>query len=181
MKRQTLAIALFSCLISIGASAASDDFECSPQCIPIDTVMPIAEPNLEKTPASAMTATVAANPCAGNSVANVVKQAESINDRVKPIRELIGYVRTPQSLAIKLVNDHIVRIPPWVGFAMDPVGTIKNRAIGEAKDWGKARAKEAFGLTREQTGTCAANPLATPVDVVKPDAREQAVTAGVTA
>ena len=181
MKRQTLAIALFSGLISIGASAAVDDFECSPLCIPIDTATPMAEPSPETAPASAMTGAVATHPCAGNSVARVVKQAESINGRVKPIREIIGYVRTPQSLAIKLVNDHIVRIPPWVGFAMDPVGTIKNRAMNEAKDWGKARAREAFGLNREQPDACAASPSSSPADVVKPDAREQAVIVDVAA
>ncbi|MCY7388634.1 MAG: hypothetical protein LH481_11320, partial [Burkholderiales bacterium] len=39
---------------------------------------------------------------------------------------------------IKLVNDHIVKIPAWIGFAMDPVGSLKHMAIDEVR----TRAKE---------------------------------------
>lgn len=63
----------------------------------------------------------------------LVRQAESINVRIKPIKEIAGYVRSPQGLAIKLVNDHVFKIPAWVGYAADPVGSLKNRAVGEVK------------------------------------------------
>lgn len=73
--------------------------------------------------------------------AGLLKQAEALNDKVKPIREIVGYVRSPQSLALKLVNDHVVKIPAWIGFAMDPVGSLKHMAIDEVR----TRAKEAIG------------------------------------
>jgi hypothetical protein len=63
----------------------------------------------------------------------LVKQAESVNARIKPVKEIVGYVRSPQGLAIKLVNDHVVKIPAWVGYAADPVGSLKNRAMNEVK------------------------------------------------
>ena len=85
----------------------------------------------------------------GNSL---VKSAEDLNDKVKPLRDLVGYVRSPQGLAIKLVNDHIVKIPAWVGYAMDPVGSIKHRAIDEVR----SRAREAMSSSSE----CASAPSA---------------------
>ncbi len=71
---------------------------------------------------------------------SLMKSAEVMSDKVKPIREIIGYVRSPQSLAIKLVNDHIVKIPAWIGYAMDPLGAIKRQVIGEVR----TRAKDAM-------------------------------------
>ena len=64
----------------------------------------------------------------------MVRQADALNDQIKPIKEIVGYVRSPQGLAIKLVNDHVVKIPKWVGYAVDPVGSIKQRAMREVKD-----------------------------------------------
>jgi len=67
----------------------------------------------------------------------LVQTAESLNDRIKPVKTLVGYVRSPQGLALKLVNDHVVKIPAWVGYAMDPVGSIKHKALDEARDYAK--------------------------------------------
>ncbi len=94
----------------------------------------------------------------GSESSSLIKQAEQLNDRVKPIKEIVGYVRSPQGLAIKLVNDHFVKIPAWVGYAMDPVGSLKNRAMDEVR----TRAKSAIGLNRAPAN-CAAE-TATPID-----------------
>lgn len=82
---------------------------------------------------------------------SLIKQAEQLNDRVKPIKEIVGYVRSPQGLAIKLVNDHVVKIPAWVGYAMDPVGSLKNRAMDEVR----THAKAVIGLNRAPTSCTA--------------------------
>ena len=42
--------------------------------------------------------------------------------QIEPDKDLVGYVRSPKGLAVKLVNDHLFKIPGWVGFALDPVG-----------------------------------------------------------
>jgi hypothetical protein len=94
----------------------------------------------------------------GTESPSLLKQAEQLNDRVKPIKEIVGYVRSPQGLAIKLVNDHVVKIPAWVGYAIDPVGSLKNRAMDEVR----TRAKAAIGLNRAPT-SCAAE-TAAPID-----------------
>lgn len=67
----------------------------------------------------------------------LVQTAESLNDRIKPVKTLVGYVRSPQGLALKLVNDHVVKIPAWVGYAMDPVGSIKHKALEEVRGYAK--------------------------------------------
>jgi hypothetical protein len=98
-----------------------------------------------------------ADACSSQS-SSLIKQAEQLNDRVKAIKEIVGYVRSPQGLAIKLVNDHVVKIPAWVTYAMDPVGSLKNRAMDEVR----TRAKSAIGLNRAPAN-CAAE-TATPID-----------------
>lgn len=79
----------------------------------------------------------------------LVKQVEALNDKVKPIREIVGYVRSPQGLAIKLVNDYIVSIPAWIGFAMDPVGSLKHMAIDEVRTRAKAAIVSSSGSACE--------------------------------
>jgi hypothetical protein len=88
------------------------------------------------------------------SIHTLVQQAEALNDQVKPVKEIVGYVRSPQALALKLVNDHLFKIPGWVGFALDPLGTIKHKAIDEIR----ARAKAALEAEWARTQDCGAKP-----------------------
>ena len=73
-----------------------------------------------------------------------VEQLESLNNQIKPVRDIIGYVKSPQSLAIKLVNDHIVTIPGWIGFLLDPIGTIRSKAMDEARNQARSTLKAAL-------------------------------------
>lgn len=124
--RVMLAAAL---ILTASATFAETPDDCFPACAP---ATPAAVEPAQDVPAAAATA------CSESLVTKV----EALNDQVKPIREIVGYVRTPQGLAMKLVNDHIVKIPAWVGFALDPVGSIKHRAIDEVR----SRAKTAMGI-----------------------------------
>ncbi|MBL8524385.1 MAG: hypothetical protein JNN20_11910 [Betaproteobacteria bacterium] len=95
----------------------------------------------------------------------LVRDVEALNDQIKPIKEIVGYVRSPQGLAIKLVNDHVVKIPKWVGYAVDPVGSIKQRAIKEVK----GHAREAFGMNKDSgcvVPDTAASTLLEPTDEI---------------
>jgi hypothetical protein len=74
-----------------------------------------------------------------------VRTVEEINTEIKPVKEIVGYVRSPQGLAIKLVNDHVFKIPAWVGYAVDPVGSLKRRAIDEVR----TKAKEMIGVGKD--------------------------------
>ncbi len=122
-----------------------NDSECFPMCKPAAT--PTATSAIDVEPLKETT-------CGGQSI-DLIKQAEQLNDRVKPIKEIVGYIRSPQGLVIKLVNDHVVKIPAWVGYAVDPVGSLKNRAVGEIRSVVTERAKKAIGLNNAQAG-CAA-------------------------
>jgi hypothetical protein len=125
----------------------ANDSACFPMC---QSSTPVIKAEVEvKAPK--------ADACSSQS-SSLIKQAEQLNDRVKPIKEIVGYVRSPQGLAIKLVNDHVVKIPAWVGYAMDPVGSLKNRAMDEVR----TRAKTMVGLDRATTN-CAAE-IAPPID-----------------
>jgi hypothetical protein len=166
MKRTNpvLAIAIVATLVFSSPFAAAADPECSPQCELLDSDSASFE---TITPQDGHVDSVepAGNPaCTGGAIAAAVEKAEKINDRIKPIRQIVNYVRTPQGLVIKLVNDHILKIPPWIGFAMDPVGTLKHRAIDEAKDWGTHYARETFGLNRSNAVSCPQGAPAAPSD-----------------
>jgi hypothetical protein len=125
----------------------ANDSACFPMC---QSSAPVIEAEVEiKAPK--------ADACNSQS-SSLIKQAEQLNDRVKPIKEIVGYVRSPQGLAIKLVNDHVVKIPAWVGYAMDPVGSLKNRAMDEVR----TRAKTMVGLDRA-SANCTAE-IAAPID-----------------
>lgn len=71
----------------------------------------------------------------------LMKRAEELNEKIRPLREIVSYVRAPQGLVIKMVNDHIVKIPVWVGYAVDPVGSIRHKATEELR----ARTRDAMG------------------------------------
>ncbi len=115
MKRSTLVALIAAALLPL--SAAAFEPECLGHC--------------DATPPGFETA-------CGSTVADRV---EGLNNKVKPLKDIAGYVKSPQGLAMKLVNDHVVKIPAWVGYAIDPIGSLKNRAMGEARDHVKASMK----------------------------------------
>lgn len=144
MKRTLIAAAvglLIFAASSAGASPNDEGGDCFPDC-----------------PAAATTVQDNASACE----MSLVRQADELNDRIKPIRDLVGYVRSPQGLAIKLVNDHVVSIPGWVGYAIDPVGSLKRRAMEEVRD----RARSAIGISKEHG--CRAADIASPESVLDP-------------
>ncbi len=178
-----LAALLATALISLGAAASTADPMTNPPTKPAaateNCVGSCAE-NIEKSAAKIthtatptevdvvvdeVTVTAKRKPaiapaslCTQSDQDHWVAQAESLNDQIKPVKELIGYVRSPQGLAIKLVNDHVVKIPAWVGYALDPVGSLKNKAMDEVK----TRAKSAMGLDRKAKIGCSASAIADP-------------------
>jgi hypothetical protein len=80
---------------------------------------------------------------------------------VKPIKEIVGYVQSPQSLAMKLINDYVVKIPAWIGYIMDPVGSLKSRAMGEVRDFAKEELKKSVAAERPKDGKAQSEELPT--------------------
>lgn len=108
---------------------------CFPAC---EIVEPVKEVQAARDDAvqEAKPASTANKACGAG--AEFAQEVDKLNAQIKPVKDVVGYIRSPQGLAVKLVNDHLFKIPGWVGFALDPVGTIKHKAIDEVR----GRAKE---------------------------------------
>jgi hypothetical protein len=113
-----ISIAIAAVITSLMCTRAhASDLECFPLCA---ETLPAAEVQ-------------AAKESSDECGTILVEKAESLNNKLKPAKEIAGYIRSPQGLAMKLVNDHVVKIPAWVGYAVDPVGSLKNRAMSEVR------------------------------------------------
>jgi hypothetical protein len=151
MKRTSLApiiIVVTSAFATASAAAQStaqpgDAGECFPMCQSV-VVTAAAAPAQTADPAT---------PCgiAPTTAQSLANEAEKISERIKPVKEIIGYVRSPQGLAMKLVNDHVIAIPAWIGYALDPLGSLKHRAIDEVRN----QAKSAMGVAKPVACTVA--------------------------
>ena len=154
MKRKFLVGTLVVMVLGSPALATASELDCFPMC---------AEPAKTDTRGVAVSGTSLPvsvdTPAPTSCEAGLVKEIENINDKVKPIRELVGYVRSPQGLALKLVNDHVVKIPAWIGYVMDPLGSIKRQAIGEVR----SRIKGAM----HDGDACGVTPASDPLDVAE--------------
>ena len=116
-----IAVIAAAALTSMACTTAhAEDSDCFPLCPPTTTseVAETAKPQAS---------------CESSLLEKGAEKAESLNNKLKPAKEIAGYIRSPQGLAMKMVNDHVVKIPAWVGYAVDPVGSLKNRAIGEVR------------------------------------------------
>lgn len=144
MKTTLLVEAMLLSTLALPVAAQTADWDCFPLCASpavaaskIDNAPDENIPAIHVTAARVVAADMAPHTACGNGLIHGV---DNLNGQLKPIKDLIGYVRSPQTLAMKLVNDHIVTIPAWIGFAMDPVGAIKHKAIDEVR----SRAKDAL-------------------------------------
>ncbi len=157
-KRPIIAIIATVSLVSLNGfapAALAQTFDCFPLC---EVTPPIGSRCAE------------GHPDTQGRPEGMIDQAEALNNQLKPIKEIVGFIRSPQSLAIKLVNDYIVKIPVWVGYAIDPVGSIKNKVMGEARDRVKLALKEAYAnsTTGEATDQCLAQEIIAPEPAAMP-------------
>ena len=144
MKRKLFLGSLMVTLLglSLTATASAAEWDCFPLCAEptktetnLDTAAEVTTVEVKLDPVlitAHREASVGASPATSCDSA-LLKAADDINDKVKPIREIIGYVRSPQGLVIKLVNDHVVKIPAWIGYAIDPLGSLKHKVVNEVR------------------------------------------------
>ena len=71
-----------------------------------------------------------------------VREIARIEKDLRPMKEIAGYITNPTGFAFKMVNDHVVHIPKWVGIAMDPRGYARAKVI----DYVREEAKKAVGV-----------------------------------
>ena len=141
MKRKLFVATLIVATLGLPLTATASEWDCFPMCAePAKADLKAATPT-EPTIDPALAAahrdvaldTSVSTACNGG----LIQSAENLNDQVKPIREIVGYVRSPQGLAIKLVNDYVVKIPAWIGYALDPLGSLKHAAIDKVRTHAK--------------------------------------------
>jgi hypothetical protein len=138
----------------LSTAASANDFDCFPLCDTAKVATTPVTPQTPEIPETPAKPTCTAKSDAPSSAQTAVEKIENVNNQLKPIKEIAGYIQSPQGLAVKLVNDHIVKIPAWVGYAIDPVGAIKNKAMGEVRDRAKTALKEEF--SKPAAATCVA-------------------------
>lgn len=145
MKRILLVGSFIATLFGPPSIAMASPLDCFPNCAEpatksVDETAPPEPVTLDPAYISAHRSVgVDAYP-ATSCESSLTKTVDNLNTTTKPIREIVGYIRSPQGLAIKLVNDYVIKIPAWLGYAMDPLGSLKRKAIDEAR----TRAKESL-------------------------------------
>jgi hypothetical protein len=120
MKR-TLTLAASIAILGATANAHADAYDCFPGCAPVPAAVE--------------------RPVDLCRIA-VVREAERVNDKLKPVREVYDIATNPTGYAVKLVDRHVVHIPKWVGIAMDPKGAARGYLI----NYVRAEAKKQVGL-----------------------------------
>jgi len=126
MNKRTIAALVPAILIAAApVYAESDQYDCFPLCK--DPLAEAAPPKL--------------NLCEHRAVRDVAR----VDRQLKPVKDLVGIATNPTGFALKMVDQHVVHIPPWVGFAMDPKGTIKAKVIERVRD----EMKKEVGLQHE--------------------------------
>lgn len=164
MKRKLMIGSLILLGIGLTLNTAASEIDCFPLCIePAKVELKVGPATAVKPDAVDVAVphgdAVDGVPSKSCVAEGLVQKAEELNDKVKPIREIIGYVRSPQGLVFKLVNDHIVKIPVWIGYAIDPLGSLKHKVIDEVR----TRAKEAM----VGGNACETEPVMESVDVTE--------------
>ena len=123
MKRTTILAASMVTLAATVAQAESEAYDCFPVCPP-----PVqAQAPLDLCQYAA------------------VREAGRINAKVKPVREIYEFAVNPTGFAIRMVDEHIVHIPKWIGIAMDPRGAARGYVIERVRE----AAKKQVGLERD--------------------------------
>jgi hypothetical protein len=116
----------------------------------------LPDPPLDEEPAAA---TERVNLCEHKAVREVAK----VEKQLRPAKELVGYVTNPTGFALKMVNDHVVHIPKWVGIAMDPRGYVRGKAV----EYVRKELRKSVGVDKDCEGEIEAEsspPDAAPAD-----------------
>ena len=75
----------------------------------------------------------------------MVREGVHLDQKTRPIRELIGIAKNPTGFVIRQVSEHVVHIPPWVKYAVDPRGAIRAKAI----DLVRTEMKKSLGIAND--------------------------------
>lgn len=95
-----------------------------------------------------------------------VREAARLDAKLKPAKDVYEIATNPTGYALKLVDRHVVPIPKWVGFAMDPQGYVRGAAMKKVRH----ELKKQVGLHEECAAEIAAERVAEDAPAVFVDA-----------
>ncbi len=78
-----------------------------------------------------------------------VREVAKIDRDLQPVKDVVGIVTNPEGFLIHEVDVHVVHIPAWVGYAMNPRGAIRAKLV----DMVRTEAKKSVGLESECKST----------------------------
>jgi len=82
------------------------------------------------------------NLCEHRAVVEIAR----IDRDLKPVKELYDIATNPTGFAIKVVSSQVgVKVPRWVGYAMDPQGAVRAKVVKEVRK----ELKRNVGLERD--------------------------------
>ena len=124
MKRTVAAPLAAILLASAPAFADADAYDCFPLC---QQEQPQAAPKIDLCEHAA------------------VREVAQVNRELAPVKKAVDIALNPEGFALEMVDRHVVHIPPVVGFAMNPRGTIKAKVMERVRD----EVKKEVGLEHE--------------------------------
>jgi hypothetical protein len=120
---RTLAALVAPVLTLTALCAKADAYDCFPLC-----------------PEAAQTAAVQAplNLCDHAAVREVAK----LDNDLAPVKRIYSIAMNPTGFALEQVSEHVVHIPPWVGYVANPQGAIRAKVM----DTVRKQVKKQVGL-----------------------------------
>jgi hypothetical protein len=85
-----------------------------------------------------------------------VREALTVERKLKPVKEIVDVVQNPTGFLLKQVDKHVMHIPAWVGYAMNPQGAIRAKVMDRVRQ----EVKKSAGLDKgcvEQDGDSGAD------------------------
>jgi hypothetical protein len=135
MKRPQAALAA-ALALALAQGALAQPLDCFPMC----------PPPAQEAPAPAL------NVCAHAAVREVAR----VDRELAPVKRIYAIATNPTGFALQQVSEHVVRIPPWVGIALDPRGYVRGKVIERVR----LEAKKAIGAGKDCADEIAAEDAA---------------------
>ena len=85
-------------------------------------------------------------PRAGNLCEHaIVREGVRIERETRPLRDVVNAVQDPAGFVIGQVSAHVVPIPRWVGYVLNPRGAVRAKVFETVRD----ELKKSTGLASE--------------------------------
>jgi len=108
-----LALLVSTALITAGAPAWADAYDCFPVCAALGSEARESKLNL-----------------CDNAL---VREGARLDAELAPVKEVYGIVTNPTGFVLKQVSEHVVPLPKWLPYAIDPKGAVQAAVLKKAR------------------------------------------------